>query len=103
MVEGTTKLRTALTVNDIVVPLNPFVQRYIGNVLRAIVASLDCPGTKVHVYIDRYEIKLYSDDKEVPLKKEFARLFIESTIKGVLSPLKGIFWLERVNIATWEE
>ncbi len=96
-------MRTSLLVNEAVIPLNPFLQRYLGNILRAMVHSLDCPGKKIHLQIDREGIKLFSDDFEVPIKKEFTKLLIESTVKGALSPLKGIFWFERINIVTWEE
>ncbi|RME68604.1 MAG: hypothetical protein D6778_01700 [Nitrospirae bacterium] len=96
-------MKTSLTVNDVVIPLNEFCQRYIGNILRSIVESLDSPGKKVNVYIDRNTLRFYSDDREVEIRKDFTRLLVESTLKGVLSPLKGIFWLEKVNISTWVE
>ena len=101
--EVTTALRTSLLVNDVVIPLNPFIQKYIGNVIRAVVQSLDYPGRQVNVLIDRDDVRIFSDNTEVPIKKDFTRVLIESTIKGVLSPLKGIFWFERINIVTWDK
>ncbi len=100
MEEDTTKLRTCLVVNDNVIPLNEFTQTYIGNILRAITSSLGYDAQKVHLYIESGEIRLFADDRLVPIRKEFVTLLIESTIKGVLSPLKGIFWLERISIVT---
>ncbi len=100
MEEDITKLRTCLVVNDHVIPLNEFTQLYIRNVLRAITASLGYESKKVHLYIESGDIKLFADDRLVPIRKEFVKLLIESTIKGVLSPLKGIFWLERISIVT---
>lgn len=94
------KLKTTLVVNDTVIPLNDFVQTYIGNMLKAMVASLGFCANRVNLYIESGEIRLYADDQQVPIRKDFVRLLIESTIKGVLSPLKGIFWLERISIVT---
>jgi hypothetical protein len=94
------KLKTTLVVNDRVVPLNEFVQDYIGNILRAMVASLGFYANRINLYIESGEIRLYADDQQVPIRKDFVRLLIESTIKGVLSPLRGIFWLERIIIVT---
>ncbi len=95
-------MKTNLVVNDTVVPLNPFTQRYIGNILKAITQSLGYEAKKVNLCIDQDDLRLYADDQEVPIKKEFVKLIVESTIKGVLSPLKGIFWLERVMISSIE-
>jgi len=100
MEEDTTALRTSLVVNDQVIPLNEFTQTYIGNILRAITKSLGYESSKVHFFIESGDIKLFADDQMVPIKKEFVTLLVESTIKGVLSPLKGLFWLERISIAT---
>ncbi len=103
MEEDTTELRTSLVVNDSPIPLNDFTQTYIGNVLRAIVKSLGFNAKQVHLYIDTSgEINIYANDEPVPIRKDFVRLLIESTLKGVLSPLKGIFWLERIIITTEE-
>ncbi len=96
----TKKLKTTLVVNETVIPLNEFVQTYIGNVLRAMVLSLGFEAERVHLFIESGDIKIYADDEPVPLRKDFVKLLLESTIKGVLSPLKGIFWLERITIMT---
>ncbi len=98
--EVTTKLKTLLVVNDAVIPLNGFTQRYMGTMLRGIAESLGFPGKKVNLYINPDELKIFSDETEVPIRKEFVRFLIESTVKGILSPLKGIFWLEKITIST---
>ncbi|NOX21340.1 MAG: hypothetical protein GXO99_08850 [Nitrospirae bacterium] len=95
-------MKTNLVVNDTIVPLNPFTQRYIGNILKAITLSLGYEARKVNLCIDQDDLRLYADDQEVPIKKEFVKLIIESTIKGILSPLKGIFLLERILISSTE-
>ncbi len=98
--EVTTRLKTTLFVNDMVVPLNEFTQQYIGKVLAGIADSLGYNGRRINLYIEPAGLTLFADDNEIPIRKDFVRLLIESTIKGVLSPLKGIFWLERITIST---
>jgi len=82
------------------VPLNEFTQSYIGNVLRGIVLSLGYDSRDITIHIDEAELRIYTEKGEVPLLKDFTRLLIESTIKGILSPLKGVFWLQRITIAS---
>lgn len=93
-------MKTSLLVNDSIVPLNEFIQNYMGNVLRGIVLSLGYDSRDITVYIDEAELRIYTEKGEIPLLKDFTRLLVESTIKGVLSPLKGIFWLQRITIVS---
>lgn len=96
--EDTTLWKTALMVNDYVVPLNPFTQTYIGNIVKAIINSLGEEGVEFGIYIDGEEMRIFTEKGEVPLNRDFARAIVTSTLKGVLSPLKGIFWLQRISI-----
>jgi hypothetical protein len=49
--------------------------------------------------VDSEDFHIYTEKGEIDIsKKDFARQFIESTIKGMLSPLKGIFWLQKITI-----
>ncbi len=96
--EDTIFWKTGLLVNDYVIPLNRFTQNYIGNILRAIAHSLGHDGREFSLYIDGEEVRIYSDNGEIPIVRPFARDILTSTIKGVLSPLKGIFWLQRISI-----
>lgn len=92
-------MQTTLLVNDQVIPLNDFTQNYLGNVIKGIVTALGQDSENIMLYIDESGLKIYTEAGEVPLVKDFAKLLIESTVKGVLSPLKGIFWLGRVSIS----
>ncbi|RMG02610.1 MAG: hypothetical protein D6726_07225 [Nitrospirae bacterium] len=96
-------MKTTLFVNDMVIPLNDFTQQYIGKILVGIAESLGYTGQRINLYIEPSDLNLFTDDTQVPIRKEFVRLLIESTIKGVLSPLKGIFWLQRITITTEKE
>jgi hypothetical protein len=49
--------------------------------------------------VDSENFHIYTEKGEIDIsKKDFARQFIESTVKGMLSPLKGIFWLQKITI-----
>lgn len=96
------QLKTNLIVNDYVVPLNEFTQNYIGNVLRGVVLSLGYDSKDVIVNIDGSELNITTDKGDIPLLKGFTRLLIESTIKGILSPLKGVIWLQKITISCKE-
>lgn len=95
-----TQLKTDVIVNDTIVPLNEFTQNYIGNVLRSIVASLGHSSKDVAVHIDNTGLSIYTEAGELPLLKDFARLLVESTVKGLISPLKGVFWLQNLSVMT---
>ncbi len=82
--------------------MNEFTQRYLGNILLAIARSLGIESKVVSFYIMPAGLKLSADNREIPLRKDFVRQIIESTIKGSISPLKGVFWLERITITTRE-
>lgn len=92
-------LKTSLMVNNNIVPLNDFVQNYIANILGAIANSFDVSCENVTICADGDEFHIYTDNGEIDIsKKDFARQLIESTVKGMLSPLKGIFWLQKITI-----
>ena len=99
-VEGTTDVKTQLLVNDMVIPLNDFAQLYIGNILRGIATSFGCFGTKISMNIDRETLNLCSEDSDVQIRQEFIRAIVESTVKGMLSHLRGIVWFDNVTITT---
>jgi hypothetical protein len=99
--EGITDLKTQLLVNDMVVPLNDFSQLYIGHILRGIASSLGCSGKKISINIDQDGLNLYSEDDNIRIgTEEFPCEIVESTVRGMLSPLRGVVWVEKVMITT---
>ncbi len=95
-------MKTNLIVNNYVVPLNEFTQNYIGNVLRGVVLSLGHDSKHFTIDIDGSEINISTENRDLPILKDFTKLLIESTIKGVLSPLKGVIWLQKITISCKE-
>lgn len=99
--EDITPLKTSLMVNNYVIPLNDFVQGYVANILFAIAKSFGISPNSVTVCVDSEDFHVYTDKGEIDIsKKDFARQLIESTVKGMLSPLKGIFWLQKITITS---
>jgi hypothetical protein len=81
-----------LSVNNIPIDLDYFVEEYIEHIVGGIVASLRDTGD-----IDNLEltfdsdgqVKLYLNNADVPLKY-FPMEIIKSTLEGMVLPLKGV-------------
>ena len=95
-------LKTQLFAGKNIIPLNKFTERYVRNILRGIISSLGSKGKRINVYVDSDELVILVNDKEVPLRKDFSKLLVKSTIKGMISPLRGIPFFENINIKTTE-
>ena len=91
-------MKTSLVVNNNIVPLNDFTQNYIASVLCAIAHTFGDDSTNVTMHIEPEEIHIYTENGELDIKKDFAKGLIESTVKGILSPLKGVFWSQNITI-----
>ena len=92
--------QVSLSVNDVPVKLDYFVQEYIDHVVGGIIASLHNTGEieSLDLSLDnegRVTIELnYAD---VPIK-EFPNEIIRSTIMGMVSTLKGVGEVDRLEI-----
>jgi hypothetical protein len=91
-------LKASLLVNDNIIPLNDFTQSYIANILSAIVRSLGTESENVTVLIDSDKLHIYTEKGELDIKRDFARQLIGNTIKGMLSPMRGVLWLQNIRI-----
>lgn len=92
------KLKTHLLVNDMIIPLNDFTQQYIGNVMIGIAASLGANSKKIKCSLNKDDLKIFAGAQEVHVRKEFVHTMVTSTLKGIVSPLKGIGLIENINI-----
>lgn len=95
-------MKTILAVNDNRIPLNDFTQNYIGNVMRGIAVSLGHSSSAITLDINGADLSLKTGKGDVIILKDFAKMLIESTIKGILSPLNGVLWLQRITIVCTE-
>lgn len=87
-------------VNNNIVHLNDFTQNYIASVLCAIAQAFGDDSRNVTMRIEPEEIHIYTENGELDIKKDFAKGLIESTVKGILSPLKGVFWSQNITITS---
>lgn len=78
--------------------MNGFTQRYIANMIIGIARSFGDPSEDISVYINDDDLQVESSSGQLNIEKDFARELIQSTIKGILSPLKGIFWRQKIRI-----
>ncbi len=96
--------QVSLSVNDVPLELNDFVQKYIGRVVGAIIASLR--GTadieSIELAIDEDRVSIVRNNDAVPLNP-FAARIIRSTILGMVSSLKGVSTIERMQISINKE
>ncbi|MDI6744355.1 MAG: hypothetical protein QMD07_03145 [Thermodesulfovibrionales bacterium] len=84
--------------NNNIVPLNDFTQNYIASVLCAIAHTFGDDSRNVTMHIEPEEFHIYTENGELDIKKVFAKGLVESTVKGILSPLKGVFWSQNITI-----
>lgn len=91
-------MKTELVCNGHSVRLNNFTQRYIAAIAAAIAASLGRETDEVVLIIGENGVSVNCDGKPLKMEKDFAGNLILNTVKGMLSPLKGIFWGGDINI-----
>jgi hypothetical protein len=89
--------------------LTPFTQSYIAGVLCGILKSLgehpNCGmkpfggDTKIlTVCIEPGDLRIYTENGNVSIRKDFTRRLIKSTIRGMLSPLDGVYAGRHITI-----
>lgn len=91
-------MKASLSVNNAEIPLNDFTQNYIANVLCAIAQSLGADSRIVTIIIEQKDLHVYTENGEIEIIRDFARQLIENTLKGMLSPLKGVLWLHTITL-----
>ena len=94
---------TRLSCNDQEIPLNGFTQRYIANMIIGIARSFGDLSQDIAVYINDDDLRVESSKGQLNIEKDFAKELIQSTIKGILSPLKGIFWRQKIKITVTQD
>lgn len=91
-------VKTQMLAADTIIPLDDFTQLYIGNILKATVTSLGHSGEKIRFKFENQTLEISADSTDVPINSELERNLVESTIKGMLSTLRGITWFGKVII-----
>jgi hypothetical protein len=92
--------QVSLSVNDVPINLNYFVQGYIEHVVGGILASLNDTGEieSLELSIDNEgQVKIDLNHADVSLK-DFPNEIIRRTILGMVSTLKGVGEVDRLEI-----
>ena len=80
-----------LEVNGSPIHLDYFVQSFVDHTTRGVVESLEGTGPfkKLNLTVDGETVKLGLDGKAISTNK-FASKIIQSTLAGMVAPLKGV-------------
>jgi len=91
----------SLSVNDIPIELDYFVQGFIDHTISGILAGLKGTGEieSLDVSIEGDKVIINLNNAVVPINP-FVNKIIRSTIVGMVSSLKGVSEINRVNIST---
>ena len=89
-----------LTVNNRVIQLDKFVEGFVYETTRGILASLKDTGDiqTGEVYIDGESVKVAVNNNEIPVNVFVAKI-IKSTMAGMVSPLKGVSEINEFHLA----
>lgn len=89
----------SLAVNDTPIALDNFVQRYIDNIVSAILSSLKDTGAikSVDLTIERDQVSIVLNNAVVTLTP-FASLIIRNTLVGMISSLHGVHTIASMQL-----
>ena len=92
--------QVSLSVNDVPIELDYFVQRFIDHTVGGILAALEDTGEigSLALSIDGDKVTINLNNAPVPTNL-FVNKIIRNTIAGMVSPLKGVNEINRVNIS----
>ena len=89
-----------LSVNDVAIALDYFVQRFIDHVVSGMLAGLKGTGEmkSVDISIEGDEVTINLNNDVLPVNS-FASKIIRNTVVGMVSSLKGVDEINRINIS----
>ncbi len=95
-----TSRQISLSVNDVPIELDYFVEGFIDHVLSGILATLEGTGEigELDVSIEGDKVTINLNNAVVPINP-FVNLIIRNTIVGMVSSLKGVSEINRMNIS----
>ena len=92
--------RISLSVNDMPIELDYFVQRFIDHTLNGMVSALEGTGEieSLDVSIEGDRVTINLNNALVPINP-FVNKIIRNTTVGMVSPLKGVSEINKINIS----
>ncbi len=89
----------SLSVNEVPISLDYFVQGFIDHTVSGMLAALEGTGEmeRLELTIDKGQVTINLNDAPVPINS-FVNKTIGNTITGMLSSLKGVGQIDRVKL-----
>ncbi len=91
--------KTALSLNNVSVKLNPFVEKFLARTVVGAVSSLKGAEDiqSLELYLEQGNVRVIVNGNELPFTP-FPNKIIASTVTGLVSSLKGIDKIENLKI-----
>jgi len=91
--------RISLSIMDVPIEMDYFVQRFVDHTVGGIVSSLEGVGDMrdIEVKINGRDVSVSVNATDVPLN-EFAVAIVSNTVRGMVSSLKGVESTEKIRI-----
>lgn len=91
--------RISLSVNDVPIEMDYFVQRFVDHTVGGVVSSLEGVADMhdIEVRINGNDVSVSVNSDDVPLN-EFASAIVGNTVRGMVSSLKGVGSTEKIRI-----
>lgn len=92
--------KTALSLNNVSVELNPFVEKFLARTVVGAVSSLKGAEDiqSLELYLERGEVRVIVNGNELPLTP-FPNDVIANTVIGLVSSLRGVGDIDSLNIS----
>ena len=93
--------QVSLSVNDVPITLDYFVQGFIDHTLGGMLAALKGTGEikTLNVIIEGDKVTINLNNDSLPINY-FVNEIVRNTVVGMVSPLKGVSQINRLNINT---
>ena len=93
----------SLSVNDMPIEIDYFVQQFFGNTIAGMLATLEGTGEieTLELSIDKDEVTINLNNALVPINPFVSKIF-RNIITGMVSSLKGVNEINKVDISIKE-
>jgi hydrogenase maturation factor len=89
----------SLSVNNALIEMDYFVQRFVDHTVGGIVSSLQgvADVSDIEVKIEGSDVSIFVNGGDVPLN-DFVAAIVSNTVRGMVSSLKGVESTEKIRI-----
>ena len=92
--------KVSLSINDVPMPIEDFVQEFINKVIIGMLSVLKGVNEirSVDLFFDRDEVIINVNDTVVP-SNDFVDEFVRNTVTGMVTSLKGVNQVDKLEIS----